>query len=65
MDTASIKTGDQIKFNSPTRAARAPATRVVTGRDYHGRVTVRYHGYGDFVVYDSEILEHIPTPATT
>jgi glutamate-1-semialdehyde aminotransferase len=60
MKTDNIKVGDQIKFNSPTRSARAPAVRVVTGRDHINRVTVRYHGYGDFIVYDHEIISHTP-----
>jgi hypothetical protein len=55
-----INVGDRIKFNSPTREARSPAVRIVTGRDSYGRLTVRYHGYGDFIVYDHEIIKHIP-----
>ena len=33
-----INTGDRIKFNSPTREARSPAVRIVTGRDSYGRL---------------------------
>jgi hypothetical protein len=53
-----IKVGDRITFRSPTRAyGNAKATRVVTGF-WRGEPTVRYHGWGDFIVHNREIIDH-------
>lgn len=54
-----LRKGDRVKFLSPTRWSCRPVWRVVNGLDPHrpGRVTVRFGGWGAFVVMPHEILE--------
>ena len=52
-----IKVDDRITFRCLTRWGRVKATRVVTGF-YRGEPTVRYNGWGNFVVHDHEIIAH-------
>jgi len=60
MNTDKIMKGDRIKFRAWTRDHCRDAVRKVTGRHYTGRVTVRYFGWGDFVLDNEEIIEHYP-----
>ena len=55
----SLRKGDRIRFRAPTRWSCRPVWRVVNGLDPHrpGRVTVRFGGWGAFVVMPHEILE--------
>ena len=63
INTDKITAGDRIKFRSWTRDHCRDAVRIVTGRDYLNRITVRYFGTGGFIVYDHEIIEHYPQGA--
>lgn len=60
MNTDLIKKGDRIKFKAWTRDHCKEAVRIVTGRHYTGRITVRYFGWGDFILNSNEIIEHYP-----
>ena len=51
-----IKIGDRIKFRALTRYSHETVWRKVNGF-WNGCPTVRYQGYGDFVVRLEEILE--------
>lgn len=60
-----IEIGDRLTFKSWTRDHCKEAVRVVTGFDYNDRVTVRYFGWGYFVVKDSEVIScYKPTDIT-
>jgi hypothetical protein len=51
-----IKLGDRIKFKSATRWSGKAATRVVNGF-HNGCPTVRYSGWGKFIVRLEEVIE--------
>jgi hypothetical protein len=60
-----IQIGDRITFRAATRWSGAKVTRVVNGfwqedLDRQSSPTVRYGGWGNFIVYRREILEVIP-----
>ena len=65
MDTRKIKVGDRITFIAPTLyAGRPKLTRVVRRIDpFHRGVEVGAHGWTDFLVRPSEIIEHHPKEA--
>ena len=50
-----VKIGDRLTFCSPTRWGPKRATRVVTGF-YNDKPTVRYGGWGNFIVEPHEII---------
>lgn len=51
--------GDRITFKVPTRSGAPTLTRVVNGRGpYHS--TVRALGWGDFIVFDHEVIKVTP-----
>lgn len=52
-----VEVGDRIVFKSPTRSGTTKAERKVNGFWMNGFPTVRFQGWGDFVVKPSEILE--------
>lgn len=53
MTLDAIKIGDRIKFRAITRWSGAAVWRIVTGIQ---PVTVRYGGWGQFVVRPDEII---------
>ena len=56
-----IRVGDRIKFRAVTRHSDRAVTRVVNGFvSENGNPTVRFHGWGNFVVRRHEIHEVIP-----
>lgn len=57
INNLNIEIGDTITFRAWTRDHCKEAVRVVNGFDYNDRVTVRYFGWGEFVVADKEISE--------
>ena len=59
MDTRKLKVGDRIEFKACTRSHYRKAVRVITEVGKRGRICVRYHGYGDFALYDSEIIRKV------
>jgi len=54
-----INLGDRIRFRAATRHDYKTVERIVVGF-WAGRPKVRYHGWSDFVVKHSEIIEIIP-----
>ncbi len=58
MDTRKLKVGDRIEFKACTRSHYRKAIRIITEIDEIA-VRVRYHGYGDFALYPSEIIRKV------
>ncbi len=55
------KPGDRIKFAAPTRFGAPVATRKVIGLDpLTSEPLVRFHGWADFRVRLSEVIEILP-----
>ena len=59
MNIKGLKVGDRIEFKVCTRSDYRKATRLITGFWHDGRVTVRYHGWGNFVLRSSEIIRKV------
>ena len=57
MDIRKIKVGDKIKVSTWHRGGMVKGWRTVTGRLF-GQVTIRCNGWGNFMLKNSEILEH-------
>ena len=56
MNIKGLKVGDRIEFKACTRSHYRKAIRKITEIDMRGRICVRYHGHGDFVLRPSEII---------
>lgn len=54
---ARFKVGDRITFKSATRSDYKKATRKIVSIDDLGRPRVRYHGWDNFIVMPTEILD--------
>ena len=50
-----IEVGDRIRFRAATRSSDKEVWRKVNGFGTNGQPTVRFHGWGDFVVRWHEI----------
>lgn len=59
MNIKNLKIGDRIEFKACTRSHYRKAIRKITDIDGYGRICVRYHGYGDFVLRPHEIIRKV------